>query len=160
MAILTNSGRVVMAKAVAAQAIHMAWGTGSAGWDATPVAVTPESTGLVNEVGRRLVTSVQYVTPNENGSIVVPNGKFNLSGTPTRYLFLRFSFDFTDAPTSDIREVAVFVGTTTDPALPGGQMYFAPSDIVDPGIQLLADRVNKFTRSPSVRQAFEFVATF
>ena len=40
MAILTNSGRVAMAMSVKAQDLHLAWGSGDAAWDTTPV---PES---------------------------------------------------------------------------------------------------------------------
>ena len=73
---------------------------------------------------------------------------------------MRFAFDFTDAPTSIIRELAVMVGTVTNPLLPAGQMYFEPSQVTDPGILLVIEHIQKFERSASVRQTFEFVVTF
>lgn len=160
MAILTNSGRVAMAESVMARPIHLAWGSGSAAWDTTPVPETVNDTALVDEVGRRLVSQARYCTPDENGEIVVPTGRFTESATPTRHIYLRFNFDFTDAPTASIREVAVFVGTQTDPDLPPGQMYFEPADVVSPGTLLVIERTTKFDRSPSVRQSFEFVVAF
>jgi hypothetical protein len=117
-------------------------------------------TALVSEVGRRLATSVQYCEPAPAGEIVVPTGRFSVSVEPTRHLFLKFNFDFTDAPNSAIREVAVFVGTQTSPGLPLGQLYFTQADIVNPGILLVTERMARFDRSPSVRQSFEFVVTF
>lgn len=160
MAILTNSGRVAMAEAVMQRPIHLAWGSGNAAWDTTPVPVTTSETALVNEIGRRKVTQVRYCTPDAGGEIVVPTGTFTESLVPTRHLYLKFNYDFTDAPAASIREVAVFIGTTTDPGLPVGQMYFEPGDIVTPGILLVVERTPKFDRSPSVRQSFEFVVTF
>lgn len=160
MAILTNSGRVAMAEAIVARPIHLAWGSGDPDWDTTPVPATISETALVDEVGRRLVSQTRYCTPDPDGEIVVPTGRFTESLTPTKHLYMRFNFDFFDAPTATIREVAVFVGSETDPELPGGQMYFEPADIVSPGTLLVIERTAKFVRSSSVRQSFEFVVTF
>lgn len=160
MAILTNSGRVAMAISVKAQPIHLAWGSGSAAWDTTPAPESIDSAALLAEIGRRKATYVAYCEPDEAGEIIVPTGKFTESLTPTKHLYMRFGFDFTDAPTSTIRELAVFVGTETDSALPIGQMYFEPADVVDPGTLLVIEHIQKFERSTSVRQTFEFVVTF
>ena len=160
MAILTNSGRVVMAESVKARPIHLAWGSGDPAWDATPEPETTTDSALVNEIGRRTITSAGYCEPDALGEIIVPTGRFTASATPSRHLFLKFNYDFTDAPTSTIRELAVYVGTTFNPLLPPGQMYFEPADVVDPGRLLVIERTPKFERSPSVRQSFEFVITF
>lgn len=160
MAILTNSGRIAMAMSVKAQPLHLAWGSGNAAWDTTPVAESITATALLAEIGRRKATYVNYCTPDEAGAIIVPTGHFTESATPTKHLYMRFAFDFTDAPTSTIRELAVFVGTDTDPDLPVGQMYFNPADVVDPGTLLVIEHIQKFERSASVRQTFEFVVTF
>lgn len=162
MAILTNSGRVAMAESIKSRAIHLAWGSGSTGWDTTPVPESTDDAALVAEVGRRLATSVRFCVPDPAGEIVVPTGRFRevAEGEKSRHLYMRFNFDFTDAPTAEIREVAVFVGTVTDSGLPPGQMYFEPADVIDPGVLLVIERTPKFDRSPSVRQSFEFVVTF
>lgn len=170
MAILTESGRAAMAKAIAAQAIHLAWGIGGNDWDtATP---PPESVGaiaLAAEVGRRSVTSVQYVTPDDNGDVVVPvfgpsagagRRRFRVVEGPTPHLYMRFNFEFEDAPASEIRELAVFTGTVIKDGLPVGQRYFEPADILDAGIMLAVENLReKIIRSPNSRQAFEFVLT-
>ena len=159
MAILTTSGRTAMAIAIAAQPLHLAWGSGDAAWDATPVAEPVTATALVQEVGRRAVTLTQFCTPDPDGELIVPAGRFAISATPTQHLYLRFNFDFTDASASLIREAGVFLGTVLETGLPIGQRYFTPAEIADPGVLLALERFPKITRSPSVRQSFEFVLT-
>lgn len=157
MAILTNSGRSALAAAIVAKPIHMAWGSGNAAWDTTPEAVTTAATALVSEIGRRTATQVKYCTPLVGGELVVPTGEFTESVTPTKYIYLRFNFDFVDAPVASIREVAVFSDTQLVGGLPVGQRYFALADIAAPGILMVIERITKFDRAPSVRQSFEFV---
>lgn len=159
MAILTFSGRAALAKAVAAKPIHLAWGAGAASWDTTPVPEDVSATALVAEIGRREVTAWQYCVPDDNGTIVVPTGKFSPSATPTNHLYLRFNFDFNDAAADTIREVAVFSDSKMVAGLPAGQKYFAPAEVQDPGIMLVVERFPKFNRSNAVRQSFEFVVT-
>ena len=160
MAILTNSGRIAMAISVKAQPIHMGWGSGDAAWDTTPQPESIDSVALLNEIGRRKAAYVAYCQPDEAGAIIVPTGRFTETETPTKHLYMRFALDFTDAPTSTIRELAVFVGTQTLPSLPVGQMYFTPSELVSAGTLLVIEHIQKFERSASVRQTFEFVVTF
>ncbi|MGL4459787.1 MAG: hypothetical protein ACRCUB_15630, partial [Plesiomonas shigelloides] len=85
---------------------------------------------------------------------------FSVSQTPTKYLYLRFAFDFTDASDKTIRELAVFVGTTAKSSVPVGQDYLLPSDIEDHGQMLVLEHIQKLVRSPQVRQQFEFVVQF
>lgn len=157
MAILTNSGRAALAAAIMAKPIHLAWGSGNAAWDSAPEAVSTSVTALVNEIGRRTATQIKYCTPQAGGELVVPTGEFTESLTPTKYIYLRFNFDFVDAPNSAIREIAVFSDTQLVPDLPIGQRYFSPSEVQSAGILMVVERISKFDRLPSVRQSFEFV---
>lgn len=161
MAILTNSGRAAAAAAVKAQPIHMAWGTGLPAWDDAFVPEDVTATALVDEIGRRRVTQVQFCLPDAQGELVVPTGRFSVSATPTKYLYMRFSFDFTDAPANTIREVAVFLNTTAKASVPAGKDYLVPADIESPGILLALEHLTtKLVRSSAVRQQFEFVIQF
>jgi hypothetical protein len=160
MAILTKSGRAAMAASIKAQEIHLAWGSGDAAWDASPVPEPVTATGLVAEIGRRRVTQAQFCLPDTSGSIRVPEGRFEPSATPTNYLFLRFMFDYEDAPTAVIREIAVFVGTELDPSVPVGQDYVDVAQVVDPGQLLTLERPGRINRSSTVRQQFEQVIQF
>jgi hypothetical protein len=91
----------------------------------------------------------------------VPSGKFSPSATPTKFLYLRFAFDFVDSPSAIIREVAVFVGTVAKPSVPVGQDYLVPSEVLTAGQLLVVERISpKLERSSSVRQQFEFVIQF
>ena len=170
VAILTTSGRTAIAESIAAQPIHFAWGSGDPGWDAAHVSEDVNASGLVSELGRRIATSIQYVNPDVAGDIIVPvfndsqgnsiSKQFSLSLTPTPNLYMRFNFDFTDASAAIIRELAIFVGTVTNPSLPIGQKYFVAADLVSPGTLLaLENLLESIQRSPNSRQSFEFVLT-
>lgn len=162
MAILTNSGRAAAAMSVKAQPIHMAWGGGDPAWDDLPVPAPEQAvaTALLNEFGRRRATQVLYCTPDPQGELVVPTGRFTASSTPTKYLYLRFAFDFTEAQASVIREIAVFIGSIAKADVPAGQDYLVPSELQDPGMMLALEHIPKLIRSASVRQQFEFVIQF
>jgi hypothetical protein len=168
VAILTNSGRTALAVSLLSRTIHLAWGAGDPAWDTAFVQESIQQTSLVSEIGRRLPTSIESVIPDVNGDIVVPvfndpNNvnqvrRYSVVAYATNYLYMRFNFDYTDAPASVIREVAVFSGCTTDPLLPPGQRYFAPGDVVESGILLAVQNLqNKLMRSPDSRQSYEFV---
>ncbi|MCG5240443.1 hypothetical protein ACIU1J_02170 [Azospirillum doebereinerae] len=120
----------------------------------------PAATALRAEVGRRLVEEVAFVTPDPDGGIVVPTGRYAVSTNPTQHLFVRVRFDFADAATVTVREQALFVGSLTDPALPAGQRYFSAAEVVEPGILLLLQHSVPIVRQPSTRETFEFVVTF
>lgn len=159
MATLTNSGRAALAAALASQPLHFAWGSGLPAWDAAPVVEAVTDTALVNEIGRRLVTDVKFVSEDPAGEIVVPTGRYTVSATPTRHLLIRIAYDFSDAPASVIREVALFAGTVTQAGLPAGQRYFEPGQITSPGTLVSLERSTPINRSPATRETFEHVIT-
>lgn len=160
MAILPKSGRAAIAKAIKAQALHLAWGTGDGAWTTPPTEQTAQAE-LLAEVGRRKVLAASFVTPDPAGEIVIEGaGRFARSTTETNQLYLEFKFDFQDAATSVIREIGVFVGTETAAALPAGQQYFAPDDVTNPGTLLYLENKTPIYRSASTRESFETLITF
>lgn len=170
MAILTASGRTAIAQSIAAQPVHFAWGSGNPSWDTAPQPEDANATALTNELGRRAATSVQFVNPSDTGDIIVPvfndasgntvSKRFALSNDPTPHLYMRFNFDFTDAPASVIREIAIFVSTVVASGLPAGQMYFTPAELANHGNLLAIEHLSdSILRSPNSRQSFEFVFT-
>lgn len=160
MAVLTDSGRSAIAVAVKAQPIHLAWGTGDTAWDTTPVPEGVTATQLVAEIGRRRATQTLFCLPDPNGEIEVPNGRFTISQTPTKYLYMRFTFDFADAADKVIRETAVFLSTAAASSVPTTQAYLTPAQVADPGQMLALERVPRIERNSQVRQQFEFVIQF
>ena len=159
MATLTHSGRAALAAALAAQTLHFAWGTGDPAWESAPVPESVDATALEHEIGRRLVTQVQFVIDDPAGEIVVPTGRYSVSATPTRHLLFRIAYDFADAPAAVIREVALFAGTEVLAGLPAGQRYFEPAQIVAPGTLVAIERVTPIPRTPATRETFEHVIT-
>ncbi len=117
-------------------------------------------TGMLAEVGRRIVDEVHFVASDPEGENVVPTGRYRLSTEPNNHLFIRVRFDFEDAATSVVREQGLFVGCSTDPELPPGQKFFIPVQVVDPGILLVLQHSVPIVRQPSTRETFEFVVTF
>ena len=155
-----HDGRIKTAELIAAQPIHIAWGTGNPAWDALPEPEPVNQTTLVAEVGRRTATQVGFVIPDAAGAIETPQGNFTLSATPTRYLYIRVVFGFEDAADQHIREIGVFIGTQTAAGLPVGQRYFTPAQVTDRGRLYLLDRSQNFPRSGTVKAAFEYVLPF
>jgi len=159
MAILTKSGRVVIAESIATRPIHLAWGLGDGVWLEAP-SEDAEAVALIDEIGRRTATNVQYVVPDVAGEIVLPSGNFTLSATPTNHLLISVQFEFSDAPSAVIREIGAFVGTVPVEGLPGGQVYFLPAEIADTGRLLHVENLEPIYRSPAIRESFQIVITF
>lgn len=159
-AILTTSGRIAIATAIKARTAHLAWGTGDATWGNTPPAPAANSTALLAEIGRRKATLVDYCAPAVNGAISVPEGKFDISATPTNNLYFKFHFEFEEAVGSTIRETAIFIDTVLAAGVPSGQFYLLPADVAQPGTLLVIERRAPIVREITTRQLFEFVVTF
>lgn len=171
LATLTKTGRAAIAKAILSRPLHMAWGSGLEAWDAMEDGQLPsvvDNTALFAEVGRRRISFSGFVTPSDEGGIVIPVGvnpdgsveeaRYAQSEEPTPYVYVRVNFDFADASSAVIREIGILMDCETNPDLPPGQMYFAPSDVTEPGLLLAAQIIRpSINRSPSVRQTVEFV---
>ncbi|WP_353283904.1 hypothetical protein [Wolbachia endosymbiont (group A) of Lypha dubia] len=126
--------------------------------DTPPESITSEK--LLNELGRRVIDEVLFCTGDENGELLTPSGRFKSSAVPTNNLYLKFTFDFTDAANQVIRELGVMVGTKVKKELPPGQRYFELQDIEDPGILLVLEHTVPLIRTAATRETFAFVVTF
>ncbi|WP_419247468.1 hypothetical protein ACJZL1_02885 [Wolbachia endosymbiont of Rhagoletis indifferens] len=120
-----------------------------------PESITSEK--LLNELGRRTADEALFCTGDENGELLTPSGRFKSSDVPTNNLYLKFTFDFTDAANQVIRELGVMVGTRVKAP---GQRYFEPQDIEDPGILLVLEHTVPLIRTAATRETFAFVVTF
>lgn len=126
------------------------------------VATPPEAmqaTSLVYEVGRRVMDTICFCTPDPEGLLVTPTGRFSESTVPTNQLYFRCTFDFQDGATETIRELGIFIGTEISDACPPGQRYFLPTDLANPGILLVLENTVPLIRTPATREAFSFVVT-
>jgi hypothetical protein len=159
MPTLIKSGRVVIAESIKARPIHLAWGSGNGSWS-TPPQVNVDATSLISEIARRTPDEVSFVTPDPLGVIVVSQGAFSRSVTPTRHLYVRTVFEATEAPTSAIREVGLFCGSVMVAGLPPSQEYFLPSQVASPGRLFHLDNFAPIFRFSNVRESFDIVVTF
>lgn len=163
MATLTDTGRIALAKAIYDGPFCLAWGSGDPAWDSSPIIEPVNATGLVSEIARRVPDIVSYVVPDSGGTIEAPffDGTgvpqtFSVSAEPSRYIYFAFQFDKTDAPTSVIREVGLYYGTTFNT----GNDYHLPSEIVSNGALMALEYLpTKIVRSADKRCLFEFVLT-
>lgn len=158
---LQDEGRTALAISFKAQPLHVAWGTGDPAWDTTPVAEPTNAVALLAEVGRRTVTSTDYVAPDPLGTIEMPSGDtFSVSAVPTPWVYVRTVFDYADADGHTIREIALFVGTQVQSGLPAGQRYFTPAQIANPGRMYLLNRDERIVRSGSTYQSVDLIIPF
>ncbi|WP_255453517.1 hypothetical protein [Wolbachia endosymbiont of Atemnus politus] len=91
---------------------------------------------------------------------MTPSGRFKSSDVPTNNLYLKFTFDFTDAANQVIKELGVMVGTRVKENLLPGQRYFEPKDIENPGILLVLEHTVPLIRTAATRETFAFIVTF
>ena len=154
--VLQDAGRIALAAAIKAQPLHIAIGRGDAAWDSlTPAqiaaSVPTDATALVSEIGRRLAT-VQFVVPDDTGDISVHDPvtdstqRYSLSAQPTHHLWLRAKFERAEGQGDHVREIAIFIGATPDPALPPGQQWFTPDQLVQPGQLYAMARTDRIFR--------------
>jgi hypothetical protein len=159
MSIFVQAAGAAIATAIKQNGVWIAWGNGSAGWDATPVPAPVDAVALVAEIGRRRAQVIEFVVPDAAGSIIVPQGSYSISATPTSTLYIRSTFANTDAVGQFIREAAVFIGATLNAGLPSGQDYFVPANVSNGGVMLMLERFAKITRTSDFSVALEFVMT-
>ena len=114
----------------------------------------------VGELGRRVADEVLFCSGDENGELLTPTDRFKPSDVPTNNLYLKFTFDFTDAANQVIRELGVMVGTKLKEKVPPGQRYFEPKDVENPGILLVLEHTVPLIRTAATRETFSFVVTF
>lgn len=163
MIILTNSFLPSMAAALKGVTLHCAWGSGDPNWDSVPVPATGGDTALFNEVGCRAVDVLSFVTPNPAGDIILqpsagsPSGRWSISASPTRSLYVKTLFHEEDSPGEVIREAGLVMLRQISPSVPVGQGYFAPSEVVSDGLLFVNMRFSAITRTPGLATPIETV---
>ena len=76
IATLTHAGRAAFALSLSKQPLHVALAQGEPAWDNEDAELpnTVELTALTNEMGRRVPNIVGFVTPDDEGGIVISEG--------------------------------------------------------------------------------------
>lgn len=116
---------------------------------------------LIKEVGRRVVTTKQYVEEDaENGTIEANNTKWKISTVPTRNIYLQFKFEAKEAASNVIRQVGIFTGTVRQDNVPSGQYYLTPDQVKEKGALFMYQNLAPIARNLATREVFEYVLTF
>ena len=149
MAVLTNAGRVVLAQAVKARGLRLAWGSGDERWGPPPPPPMISATGLRAEIGRGPVDCVAFCVPDARGAIVVPGGRFRVSPRPSNNLYVTATVSASGRGVAVIRELGLFVGGG------GGRR---PADKDDS--LLVLEHTIPIGTTRSTPELFEFVVTF
>ena len=103
---LTEKGHITVCENMQVETFWLAWGTHTA--ELNGVAEILDSTDLKDEVGRTKETYKDFVTPDGAGDIEVAGQKWSISVTPTKYMYLKFTFPQDQNTTETIRQMALF----------------------------------------------------
>ena len=104
---LTEQGHTTICDTISAnKTFWLAWGTHTSSLENTIEDLNSEI--LIDELGRTKETFNGFVIPDEAGPIEVSGQNWSISVTPSKYLYLRFTFGQNTNPTSIIRQLALF----------------------------------------------------
>jgi len=158
--ILSETGHIEIAKLFKGKNYFLAWGTNPNGdWGKNPDPVNTSHTQLLNEIGRRKILVQEFVTPSPTGEIETTIGYFAISKTPTKYVYFRCNFSFTDAPDSNIAQFGLFSDTVPKDEFKELN-YLTPAQIQDKGNLLALENCATIYRSESVKEVHEMILTF
>lgn len=172
MPVFTLDGRAVLAQTLLNTTMFLAIGEGDPAWDSLPPPSTPEEQDLldaemasqetlVSALGVTRTREKFFVTPDENGTILMADGaKYSKSVERTRHLYIRFQLDLDDATGTTIREAGILVWTNIKDSVPEGQMYVPGAQLNDYGLMMQSDRFPPIVRDGSVGASFSYVMTF
>lgn len=156
---LTETARVQLAQQFYSKTLWLAWGTSNTNWNDNPPAETVTATELLNEVGRRKVLQKNYVRPNATGAIETQAGNWEISTTPTKHVYLRVVYGFTDAPTSTICQFGLFDGVEPQPGQENSN-YLLPAQVKTRGNLLTIENIKNIYRNNQQKEVHEIILTF
>lgn len=126
-----------------------------------------ELTALTNEMGRRVPNIVGFVTPDDEGGIVISEGlgsdgavvttRYRMVTGPTPYLYMQVAYDLTDAPNGIIRQMGILWAPRSKRACRPANVFSLRTKSTSPACCWPWKFCNPPPRNPQVRQAVEFV---
>lgn len=159
--VLTEVGHTTLSETMFPKDFFLAWGDLPLGseWDRTPPTEDVNSTTLIEEVGRIKALAKEYVTPDVAGVIDVDGLKWTVSGTPSKYIYLKFEFAQTMNSDSAIYQLGIFTDMVPATGFEANT-YFIPAEIQDVGNIVLLENQAVVYRNSATKEVFEFVITF
>lgn len=119
-----------------------------------------QATELLEEVGRRKASLVDYCEPDVLGDILVNGTTYKLSTTTTKYLYYKFILDPSDGGSEEICQRALFIDVVPLGSVPPGQYWLIPSELDDPGIMWQLQNVVPANLDPLKKGFYEVVQEF
>ena len=156
--ILTDDGHIVLAEAMYAKDFYLTWGTLDSGQWTTPPREDNTIHNIIKPVGTIKAEVKEFVNLDVNGSIETDSAKWSISGTPTRYLYLKFMFRQDNNPDDIIYQLGIHYNPqfSVDPTT----IFHNKDDVTDWGKLLLTENVAPIYRNNSTKEHFEYVITF
>lgn len=115
-------------------------------------------TELVNFLGLHKVEQVDFITPDENGTIISSEGeRWSVSVNPTPYLYLKATCGYLDETDQIIREVGVYANPTISGSPPPEQTYFPDSELTDVGEIINIENISPIARSVTTAATFKTI---
>lgn len=157
---LIDAGRVTLTAAILQRNVCLALGSGSASWSTPPPDPAVGDTGLVAPIAMIRPSTKSFVSLSPTGTIEMSDGtKWNLSNAKTRFLFVQYVLQYSDGPTDQYRELAIYLDPTFAAGVPVGQNYIPWAQVTSPGDLLALERFNMIDGSGS-KEFFGRIMTF
>ncbi len=159
--LLTETGHVKLATEMFDEDYRLGWGTLPLAdeWGQNPIPEDLNSIIIISEVGRIKSQVKTFVYPLSTGIIDVDGIKWEVSPTPTKFIYLKFVFQQTMNSGDDIFQVGVFTNTVPAVGFEAAE-YLQPSQILETGNLVLLENQPVVYRNDATKEIFEFVLTF
>ena len=132
--VIPESGWATIVSMLISGNLAIAIGRGEETWDADLPVPSPTSEALHDPIGVARARYQHFVKPLDNGSIEASDGtRWEISETPTRYLYVTVVLDYDDAADETIREYALYLNPKFESAVAPGQEYVPLNQVTDIG---------------------------
>jgi len=157
---MVEAGRATLAAAVISHNLCLAVGAGSSQWASPPPDPASSDTQPVSPTAMVRASVKNYVTPDNSGAIVMPDGtRWSVSPNPTKYLYVSWVLAFGEGPTDRYRELGVYLDPTFDGTVTAGQNYIPWANVINAGNLLALERFSLIDRT-GLRITFSKIMTF
>ncbi len=129
-------------------------------WTTVPPVPDFDSVTMAEEYARRKVTNVSYAEPDVTGEIGWEGSLWSLTSSITKYVYLNFSFEPSEGVGLEISQLGIFVGTVPQGAVPPGQYYLEPADILEAGTLMYLQNIVPRTFTAFEKPIYEMILTF
>lgn len=123
-------------------------------------------TTLQEPIGFKKAEKVQYVQPDENGTILQLGQKWKTITeeeaiqTLTRWVYVAAWLNMDELPTVSYRQAAVITNLQFKPETPIGSLAVKADEVANPGYALVVNNRSPIQRTADQREFIEFIIEF